>query len=326
MTPRPVVSSDDILRNLSERASSPLTILDARAPERFRGDIEPLDPVAGHIPGAINRPYSANLTPQGTFKPAELLRARIRSAARDRACGGRRASMRLGRDGMPQRAGDGGRRPARARGSIPARGASGSPMPTRPVARGELSRAAQRCRSNGRLARTRYTGPSLPVSEATSASRVDRPSDRRWQTAAQHRRDLARERDVHGERTRFVGDAERRRARRSAICATRRAPAGSRSRRATRRRSCASNRCGRGVSTNGDASMASRPRREIGDAIAWLGAEKGQRQMDVARRSSRGRRSRRPRARANAASAARVRGSGHSAKNRRSFESAIAPI
>ena len=75
MQPRPVVSSADILRHLSGRSSSPLTIVDARAAERFRGDIEPLDPVAGHIPGAINRPYGANLTPQGTFKPAELLRA-----------------------------------------------------------------------------------------------------------------------------------------------------------------------------------------------------------------------------------------------------------
>jgi thiosulfate/3-mercaptopyruvate sulfurtransferase len=75
MTPRPVVSSADIVRCLSEGAASPLTILDARAPERFRGDIEPLDRVAGHIPGAINRPYGANLTPAGTFKPAELLRA-----------------------------------------------------------------------------------------------------------------------------------------------------------------------------------------------------------------------------------------------------------
>ena len=69
-----VASSDDIARDLGQRARS-LTIIDARAPERYRGDIEPLDPVAGHIPGAINRPYGLNLTPQGTFKPAELLRA-----------------------------------------------------------------------------------------------------------------------------------------------------------------------------------------------------------------------------------------------------------
>ncbi|MEP6996072.1 MAG: sulfurtransferase [Betaproteobacteria bacterium] len=75
MPPRPVVSSNDILRHLNEGGANPLTIVDARAPERFRGDIEPLDPVAGHIPGAINRPYTANLTAQGTFKPAELLRA-----------------------------------------------------------------------------------------------------------------------------------------------------------------------------------------------------------------------------------------------------------
>jgi len=50
-------------------------ILDARAPERFRGETEPLDPVAGHIPGAANRLFKNNLQADGRFKPAADLRA-----------------------------------------------------------------------------------------------------------------------------------------------------------------------------------------------------------------------------------------------------------
>jgi thiosulfate/3-mercaptopyruvate sulfurtransferase len=50
-------------------------ILDARAPERFRGEVEPLDPVAGHIPGAANRLFKLNLQADGRFKPAGDLRA-----------------------------------------------------------------------------------------------------------------------------------------------------------------------------------------------------------------------------------------------------------
>jgi thiosulfate/3-mercaptopyruvate sulfurtransferase len=52
-------------------------LLDARAAERYRGDVEPIDPLAGHIPGAISAPTGANLAPDGTFLPADRLRARF---------------------------------------------------------------------------------------------------------------------------------------------------------------------------------------------------------------------------------------------------------
>jgi thiosulfate/3-mercaptopyruvate sulfurtransferase len=50
-------------------------LLDARAGERFRGEVEPLDATAGHIPGALNRFYKDNLGADGRFKPAAQLRA-----------------------------------------------------------------------------------------------------------------------------------------------------------------------------------------------------------------------------------------------------------
>ena len=51
------------------------TIVDARAAPRYRGEVEPLDPVAGHIPGARNRPFNSNLNAAGFFKSPEELRA-----------------------------------------------------------------------------------------------------------------------------------------------------------------------------------------------------------------------------------------------------------
>ena len=66
------VNADYVL----ERLETPhMRLVDARGADRFRGENETIDPVAGHIPGAVNRCFKDNLRPDGRFKPAAQLRA-----------------------------------------------------------------------------------------------------------------------------------------------------------------------------------------------------------------------------------------------------------
>jgi thiosulfate/3-mercaptopyruvate sulfurtransferase len=77
----PAVMADRLLGLLGR-----VTVLDARAGERFRGEVEPLDPVAGHIPGARNRFFKDNLQADGRFRSAAQLRDAFATFGEPTAC------------------------------------------------------------------------------------------------------------------------------------------------------------------------------------------------------------------------------------------------
>ena len=94
LTPRPalveVASIDTVFDNLATQA---LRVVDARSPDRFRGENETLDPVGGHIPGAVNRFFKDNLDASGRFKDPAALRAEWSAVVGDDAS---RAVMHCG--------------------------------------------------------------------------------------------------------------------------------------------------------------------------------------------------------------------------------------
>jgi thiosulfate/3-mercaptopyruvate sulfurtransferase len=67
------------------RSDAAALLLDARANPRYRGEVEPIDTVAGHVPGAINRPFSENLDANGRFKSEAQLRHEFLTLMRGRA-------------------------------------------------------------------------------------------------------------------------------------------------------------------------------------------------------------------------------------------------
>lgn len=70
----PTIDADALLARLHQQP-----LIDARAPERYRGEVEPLDTAAGHIPGAGNRFFKNNLLADGRFKPAAQLAAEFQA-------------------------------------------------------------------------------------------------------------------------------------------------------------------------------------------------------------------------------------------------------
>ncbi len=79
-----VLSTDDIARDLP---SKKIVLVDARALERFSGEVEPIDPVAGHVPGAVSYAYAEVLTSGGSFRTVEEIRRGLEPLLGDHSSG-----------------------------------------------------------------------------------------------------------------------------------------------------------------------------------------------------------------------------------------------
>jgi thiosulfate/3-mercaptopyruvate sulfurtransferase len=76
------VDADEVERRRQEDATR---VIDARAAARYRGETEPIDPIAGHVPGAVNLPFADQLTTDGTFESPDVLRAKYDALLGDRS-------------------------------------------------------------------------------------------------------------------------------------------------------------------------------------------------------------------------------------------------
>ncbi len=78
-----ILSADEIEQVRNDKN---WTVIDSRAAERYRGEIEPIDPVAGHIPAAINMPFAENWDEEGLMKTPEALRQRFANLPKAEQC------------------------------------------------------------------------------------------------------------------------------------------------------------------------------------------------------------------------------------------------